>query len=98
MVSRCAEATEGRPETWISRPIQDLYQELHLRGLAHSVECWREDQMVGSRGNCQGDIAAFCHLRGLRFHDPSLPRNALNPIMNRAQDALVQDGVGGCDD
>jgi leucyl/phenylalanyl-tRNA--protein transferase len=47
VVGRCAEATDGRPETWISRPIQELYHELHLRGLAHSVECWREGALAG---------------------------------------------------
>lgn len=47
VVGRCAEATDLRPETWISRPIQELYHELHLRGLAHSVECWLDEEMVG---------------------------------------------------
>ena len=47
VVGQCAEATSERPETWISRPIQDLYTELHLRGLAHSVECWLEGRLVG---------------------------------------------------
>src|SRR5579862_8799654 len=35
VVSQCAEARPSRPETWISRPIQELYTALHLRGLAH---------------------------------------------------------------
>jgi leucyl/phenylalanyl-tRNA--protein transferase len=47
VVNRCAEAGPGRPETWISRPIQELYLELYHRGLAHSVECWREERLVG---------------------------------------------------
>ena len=47
VVGRCAEPGPDRPETWISRPIQDLYTELHLRGLAHSLECWREGRLVG---------------------------------------------------
>jgi len=47
VVSQCAQSTDARPETWISRAIQDLYLELHLRGLAHSVECWREGRLVG---------------------------------------------------
>jgi leucyl/phenylalanyl-tRNA--protein transferase len=47
VVGQCAEARPDRPETWISRPIQELYTALHLRGLAHSVECWREGRLVG---------------------------------------------------
>jgi leucyl/phenylalanyl-tRNA--protein transferase len=47
VVEACAEAVAGRPETWINRPIQHLYDELHERGLAHSVECWRDGALVG---------------------------------------------------
>jgi leucyl/phenylalanyl-tRNA--protein transferase len=47
VVGACARSTPGRPETWISRPIQELYHELHLRGLAHSVECWQGGALVG---------------------------------------------------
>ncbi len=47
VVSECARPRSGRTETWISRPIQALYQELFLEGHAHSVECWREGQLVG---------------------------------------------------
>ena len=47
VVGQCAAARTDRPETWISRPIQDLYTALHLRGVAHSVECWRDGRLVG---------------------------------------------------
>ncbi len=47
VVEACAEAVDGRPETWINQPIQQLYGELHQRGLAHSVECWRDTQLLG---------------------------------------------------
>jgi leucyl/phenylalanyl-tRNA--protein transferase len=47
VVEACAEAVDGRPETWINRPIQHLYGELHEQGLAHSVECWRDGVLVG---------------------------------------------------
>ena len=47
VVSQCAESRPGRIETWISRPIQMLYQELFLDGHAHSVECWSGDRLVG---------------------------------------------------
>lgn len=47
VVEACATARPGRLETWINAPIQQLYGELFARGLAHSVECWRDGEMVG---------------------------------------------------
>jgi leucyl/phenylalanyl-tRNA--protein transferase len=47
VIDACAEARPGRLETWINAPIQALYGELYARGLAHSVECWEEDKLVG---------------------------------------------------
>ncbi len=36
-----------RPATWINASIRRLYTELHEMGHAHSVECWRGDELVG---------------------------------------------------
>ena len=47
VVSQCARPRPGRRETWISRPIQDLYQDLFLRGHAHSLETWLDGELVG---------------------------------------------------
>lgn len=47
VVAACAESRPGRPETWINGPIHTLYGELHQRGQAHSVECWRDGRLVG---------------------------------------------------
>jgi leucyl/phenylalanyl-tRNA--protein transferase len=43
----CAAPTPDRPSTWISEPFVSAYGALHRRGLAHSVEVWEEDQLVG---------------------------------------------------
>jgi leucyl/phenylalanyl-tRNA--protein transferase len=45
----CAEAdrNDDDPGTWISKEIIDSYIELHHLGLAHSVEAWQDDQLVG---------------------------------------------------
>lgn len=43
----CAEPTPGRPETWINDEILRLYNELFGMGYAHSVECWRNGELVG---------------------------------------------------
>ncbi len=47
VVLACAASGPGRTETWINRPIEALYLELHRHGHAHSVECWLDDQLVG---------------------------------------------------
>ncbi|THD61677.1 leucyl/phenylalanyl-tRNA--protein transferase [Phenylobacterium sp.] len=47
VVQACAEAGPGRLETWINHPIEDLYVRLHEQGFAHSVECWRDGELVG---------------------------------------------------
>src|SRR5215469_5484737 len=43
----CAEATEKRPNTWISDEIVRLYAALCDRGAAHSVEAWQDGTLVG---------------------------------------------------
>jgi leucyl/phenylalanyl-tRNA--protein transferase len=35
------------PGTWITDEIVESYAALHTRGLAHSVEAWRDDRLVG---------------------------------------------------
>jgi leucyl/phenylalanyl-tRNA--protein transferase len=43
----CAEPRPGQESTWIGRKMIAAYVELHRRGLAHSVEVWREHRLVG---------------------------------------------------
>jgi leucyl/phenylalanyl-tRNA--protein transferase len=47
VVQGCAEATIDRPSTWINRDIFELYTALHRLGHAHSVEAWRDGDLVG---------------------------------------------------
>lgn len=47
VVLACAASGPGRTETWINRPIEDLYLRLHGLGFAHSVECWQGEVLVG---------------------------------------------------
>lgn len=48
VIHACATAPRG-PDNghWISGEIEQLYTEVHRMGLAHSVEAWRDDQLVG---------------------------------------------------
>lgn len=47
VLDACAAPQPGREDTWINAPIRRLYMELHARGRAHSLECWRADRLVG---------------------------------------------------
>ncbi|GAB4373901.1 MAG: leucyl/phenylalanyl-tRNA--protein transferase [Kiloniellaceae bacterium] len=47
VVQGCAEPAENRPDTWINPVIEQLYNELYEMGFAHSVECWRDGELVG---------------------------------------------------
>jgi leucyl/phenylalanyl-tRNA---protein transferase len=40
-------ADPARPGGWIDADITTAYAELHRLGWAHSVECWRDDELVG---------------------------------------------------
>ncbi len=43
VISNCA----NREVTWINQTVFDQYLILHTKGLAHSVEIWRKDVLVG---------------------------------------------------
>lgn len=43
----CAAETVRRTDTWINSEIHRLYLALYERGHAHSIECWRDDELVG---------------------------------------------------
>ncbi|MGJ8570325.1 MAG: leucyl/phenylalanyl-tRNA--protein transferase [Hoeflea sp.] len=47
VVSACAESVATRPSTWINSTISELYTELHRLNHAHSVEAWRDGELVG---------------------------------------------------
>ena len=43
----CAAPSVERPSTWITGDFERSYSELHRRGLAHSIEVWDGDDLVG---------------------------------------------------
>lgn len=43
----CAMTGENRSSTWINDMILDLYAKLHEMGHGHSIECWRDGELVG---------------------------------------------------
>lgn len=47
MIRLCAESVDDRPETWINTSIEHVFLELHAMGMAHSIECWDGERLVG---------------------------------------------------
>ncbi len=47
VIRQCAAPTFERPVTWINREIINLYNTLHHRGFAHSVEVWDRHELIG---------------------------------------------------
>lgn len=47
VLDACAAPRGQKDETWINAPIRALYGALHRRGHAHSLECWRDQTLLG---------------------------------------------------
>jgi leucyl/phenylalanyl-tRNA---protein transferase len=47
VLDACAAPGKDREDTWINGPIRSLYLQLHARGHAHSLECWKDEALVG---------------------------------------------------
>ena len=43
----CAEPRDGQSGTWITEDIVCAYSAMHAAGLAHSIEAWHGDELVG---------------------------------------------------
>lgn len=44
---RVLDACADREETWINASIKTQYTELHRLGFAHSIEVWRDEDLIG---------------------------------------------------
>lgn len=47
VIAACAAPAPGREDSWINPEIEALFTELHRMGHGHSVEAWREGELVG---------------------------------------------------
>ncbi len=47
VIDNCAKLTDRRKDTWINDTIKKIYIEMHNIGLAHSVECYLNQELVG---------------------------------------------------
>lgn len=60
VIENCAKTPRiGQDGTWITDDMQTAYQKMHQKGLAHSVEVWQNDKLVGGLYGIKiGDV--FC--------------------------------------
>jgi len=57
VIRACAGSRKDSTGTWISPEMMSAYQTLHEAGIAHSVETWRDGNLVGGLyGICLGKI------------------------------------------
>ena len=47
VMEACAAPRDGQGGTWIVPEMVDAYTDLHRRGFAHSVESWKDGELVG---------------------------------------------------
>lgn len=47
VIAGCAGPRAYTDGTWITTPMRDAYLKLHQLGIAHSVEVWQDEQLVG---------------------------------------------------
>jgi leucyl/phenylalanyl-tRNA--protein transferase len=47
VIEACAAPRDGQAGTWIVPEMVEAYTRLHRRGFAHSVESWRDGELVG---------------------------------------------------
>jgi leucyl/phenylalanyl-tRNA--protein transferase len=47
VVAACAAPRAGQPGTWLTPAMRRAYGALHRLGLAHSIETWRDGELVG---------------------------------------------------
>jgi leucyl/phenylalanyl-tRNA--protein transferase len=71
IIRGCAETGPDRRDTWINRPIVDVFTTLHERGLAHSVEVWFENRLVGGLYGLSLASAFFAESKFSRMRDAS---------------------------
>jgi leucyl/phenylalanyl-tRNA---protein transferase len=77
----CGDRPEG---TWISEGFIEVYGALHREGKAHSVEAWREGQLVGG---CYGVALGAAFMAESMFHrETDASKVALAALVSRLRD------------
>lgn len=57
VMKHCAKPRKREYGTWITAEMLEAYVHMHALGYAHSIECWRDDRLVGGLyGIALGDV------------------------------------------
>ena len=81
VIAGCAAPRDHEQGTWITGEMREAYIELHRRGLAHSVEAWREGKLVGGLYGVQLG-AGFCG-ESMFSREPDASKVALSALVRR---------------
>ena len=84
VVESCAELNPKRSWTWIYPEVIDVICSLHRQGYAHSVEVWRQGQLVG--GEYGIAIGGFYSGESMFTREDYASRVALVFLVNRLRD------------
>ncbi len=71
VIDGCAEVRGSRRDTWINDEVRALFRALHAMGVVHTVECWREERLVGGLYGLQLGGAFFGESMFSRERDAS---------------------------
>ena len=71
VMEACAAPAPGREESWINDEILRLYCALHASGHAHSIECWKDGELVGGLYGVRLGAAFFGESMFSRARDAS---------------------------
>jgi len=87
VVTECAAARPGADGTWITDSMREAYCLLHHHGDAHSIECWRDDELVGGLyGVAVG--AVFCG-ESMFSRAPDASKVALHTLIDAGDYQLI---------
>jgi len=87
VMEECAAPREGQMGTWILPEMIAAYTRLHLRGFAHSVESWREGELVGGLYGIQ--LGQAFYGESMFSHETDASKVALVALVERLRQ-------GGC--
>lgn len=77
VIENCAKTPRiGQDGTWITDDMQKAYQKMHQKGLAHSVEVWQNDELVGG-------------LYGIKIGDVFCGESMFSHVSNASKTALI---------
>ena len=84
VITNCAaKRSDNRIETWITSEMLNAYCHLHELGYAHSIECWKEDKLVGGLYGIALDHVFFGE--SMFSHIDNSSKVALNALVQHAK-------------